>query len=964
MKTKELSLLLTLVRGFLPGTLIFVCYSFIVASLSAQEGGDNDQEEGATFELNPFTVTTTGDVGYLAQNSLSGSRLNTRLVDLAVPTTAFTQELIRDIGSTSVDELAEYMVSTRPDYPEGENLYWGDAARRFRIRGLPAFSNSINFFETNLRLDHYNTERVEQSRGPNSILFGLGSPGGVVNILTKRADTTLQFGSIEFRVHDQEGLRSVLDVNQPLIDKTWALRVAAVWDHEKSWRHHEYDNQERLYMTSRWQISPRTRLDVEWERGVVDKSRAFPRLVADGYTPWVDAGSHLSDTPAPDWAVQRLFGGNWFSFNTETGQMQNWKLTTVSSPNRVGGVNKYLSDFSILPKEVVIKFGPAFPQKTDYTRASAFFTHSFTPDLSIEIAANYQHKDHDHMAGRGYSLQVDTNETLPNGEPNPNAGRAFVEGFPGLSWAEDRAKNVRASAAYELDLGRLGNHKIAALYQKDWIWGKSGQMRPQILVNPPNTSQPSNGQNRILFRTYVDLDGPAKNITAGDWRRFDLSNIPNPDTGEIMQAEFINYIRGVSDNRFERDSAIGVLQSSFWEDRLVTVVGYRTDWQDSWLSPFGVRGEPFPPFDLGNFEAIQSDTPVDHRANNLTYSGLFRVVDWLALTYNRAENSALPDERAAVVGPDGNQRPPAPRGTTQDWGFKVNLGHRLSLHALYFETTAEKDTANVNANIERRYPIIWQALDDAGIPAPDGGSALEVPSLFNRYTFDSSSHGYEVELVANPTDNWRIFLNYSYMVLERTRIGLEGRAYLEKYRDYWTEDDRGRILTDGTGALAPQAMDGDDVVETVAEEIAAIDQEIHDFYVITDGEQPRGQNKHRFNLRTNYTFGSGMLDGFSVGGGLRYRSGAIIAYQVEDTGSGVVTDVQRGRENILVDLQLRYQGKSFELGGREIDWSVQLNVDNVLDETDILPLRAVDGEVVSYRFQPPRQFFLTTRFSF
>src|SRR5262245_9213876 len=76
-----------------------------------------DRKEEIPVVLNPFVVSTSEDVGYLAQNSVSGSRLNTNLGDLATPTTAFTQELLGDIAVTNVDDLAQYMVNTKTDYP-------------------------------------------------------------------------------------------------------------------------------------------------------------------------------------------------------------------------------------------------------------------------------------------------------------------------------------------------------------------------------------------------------------------------------------------------------------------------------------------------------------------------------------------------------------------------------------------------------------------------------------------------------------------------------------------------------------------------------------------------------------------------------------------------------------------------------------------------------------------------------
>ena len=230
-------------------------------------------------------------------------------------------------------------------------------------------------------------------------------------------------------------------------------------------------------------------------------------------------------------------------------------------------------------------------------------------------------------------------------------------------------------------------------------------------------------------------------------------------------------------------------------------------------------------------------------------------------------------------------------------------------------------------------------------------------------TVDSRATGYEFELIANPTKNWRLFMNYSSLDLARTNLGAEGRAYLAKYRDYWLQGTNGRIRTDGSGSLAPVANNGDAVIETVAEEIGAVDAEIQNFYVIADGEAPRGQNRRRINLRTNYSFDQPLLKGFSLGGGLRYRSPEVIAYEARATGSAITKRVIYGVSEFLVDFNVGYRGRA-RLGQRDVRWSAQLNVNNLLNETDIVPMRSVEGRIIDFRFQPPRDVFLTLRFEY
>src|SRR5687767_9713319 len=54
-------------------------------------------------ELAPFTVNSTTDVGYLAGNTLAGSRLNTPLKDTAASISVMTAEFLSDIGALDLN---------------------------------------------------------------------------------------------------------------------------------------------------------------------------------------------------------------------------------------------------------------------------------------------------------------------------------------------------------------------------------------------------------------------------------------------------------------------------------------------------------------------------------------------------------------------------------------------------------------------------------------------------------------------------------------------------------------------------------------------------------------------------------------------------------------------------------------------------------------------------------------------
>src|SRR5215204_6062123 len=57
----------------------------------------NPPSEDQAVELNPFVVSSTTDTGYLASNTLAGSRMNTELRNVASVVSVFTPEFMSDL---------------------------------------------------------------------------------------------------------------------------------------------------------------------------------------------------------------------------------------------------------------------------------------------------------------------------------------------------------------------------------------------------------------------------------------------------------------------------------------------------------------------------------------------------------------------------------------------------------------------------------------------------------------------------------------------------------------------------------------------------------------------------------------------------------------------------------------------------------------------------------------------------
>ncbi|MCG8524906.1 MAG: TonB-dependent receptor plug domain-containing protein [Opitutales bacterium] len=295
-------------RGFL--TLAYIAMASF--SLSAQ---DDDTEE-EIFELSPFTIETEQDDGYQATATLAGTRVRTDLRDLASSISVVTEQFLKDTAATSNESLLIYTTNTEVGGAGGNFSGVGTSGEEgnqllapstnTRIRGLSAADNTRNYFVTDIPWDSYNVDRVDLQRGPNSILFGVGSPAGIIN-----TGTIIPFfdneGEYEVRVDGEGSFRQSLDYNHSVIDDVFAVRIAALMDHEKFQQEPAFEDDERLYLS--FVFNPdwfgeevHTTIRGNFESGDIDANR--PRMLppVDAITPFFDPAGNNGRVWDPAWA--------------------------------------------------------------------------------------------------------------------------------------------------------------------------------------------------------------------------------------------------------------------------------------------------------------------------------------------------------------------------------------------------------------------------------------------------------------------------------------------------------------------------------------------------------------------------------------------------------------------------------------------------------------------------------------
>jgi len=1005
-------------------------------------------EEMRTITLSPFEVSVGQDSGYVGQDTLAGSRLRTNLRDIPAAISAITAEFISDIAAVNVEDVMEYAVGTRMEVedgraaPVGENVTAG--GQPIRIRGLAGGGRSINFFQWGIfapaEIDTYMVESAELSRGPNSILFGIGSPAGRFNVATKQARTDRPVYSLSHRIDSWSGQRWIVDANLPLVKDRLAVRAVGLRGRDGSWRAGGHNDQDRFFLAAKWQPDRKTSVRVEFEDARIDRFTSRPSFGIDLRSIWEASGRPIFDNFAASYVPGTPSTGAAGTPGNpirDTGptdvigtRERNANDFVIVSPSFAAAQNyrRFTTSDYISSPQLFNDFemGRANPKATpeanwvdakqNVRHGSLFITRELVPNLNLELAFNRMVSDLSSLnldSWGTYGVAVDTNRYLPNGQLKP-PGQLYHYDVSQEYRVNNQAVNqYRAALGYErtwrddlvrLRLAGLGERSEArwlnVIQNQNWLNGPSLTSGGAFAATPE--------ANRVHQRLYIaDLASiydpnfriPGPIVTNGSPVKYQ-----DPRTGAIrdIYPHFINRNQGnTSAAERENNALMAVAQVYLFTGRFVGTFGYREDEQKQWVgAAFRDPAAVAPNIGVWLPGDPRAATPSDFTGRTKTLGGVFHVTPWASVFYNTATSLGTPGtiyvapaDPAATVA----DLVTSPEGITQDYGVKLSLlNKRLFLTAAQFHTEAQSDFAFSGFGTYRNMAAsIWGALESSGgLNAADAAFAerqKEVVESMSGYLVNSESKGLEVEVVGRITDAWSLSVNYTKMESKRAAQAREFRAYLDHHKAFWKRHAGYAIGQDETipgVELAPSstnwrtpaeiAASGDFTVnsDSINETIADIEAAFFLNPYIFEGTRFIGDPKHSINLRTRYDVREGRLKGLSVGLGTRLRYGRVSgARTVYTFASGTdYTDAYNGRiiDNVSIvemtdqnvwDLHFTYK---IPLRKKRLDWRVQLNVNNVLDETELVVtnIHPVSLVPLHYRYQNPRQFILTNTVSF
>ena len=266
---------------------ILLLSTSVGALASAQEATNKNDGESRQE-----TVIVTGTTAFGATKS------QTPIVETARSLSVETDDMFIEKGALSLSQVLTYVAgvtaepygfSTRGDFPQSRGLE------------LPRYRDSIQelFGSYNsTRADVYTIEQVEVLKGPASVLYGQGSPGGIVNYVSKTPKETFG-GELQAEVGNYDRYEVAGDVTGPVAGTDGKLQYRLVGLYRDAGTQiDEVDEKTTVFMPSlSWLPTPDTKFTLIGLVQETDSDTAAQFIPIKGTLEPLDDGSYL------DWDV-------------------------------------------------------------------------------------------------------------------------------------------------------------------------------------------------------------------------------------------------------------------------------------------------------------------------------------------------------------------------------------------------------------------------------------------------------------------------------------------------------------------------------------------------------------------------------------------------------------------------------------------------------------------------------------
>lgn len=888
------------------------------AALLAQTASDSPPKatEGETVKLETFVVNTAKDNGYIAVDSLAGGRTNTPIKLTPSSISSLTRTFLDDLGIQNVREALRWTSNVVPEDPNAGKGFGGAAFHdwAFNYRGAGAGEQggpgpTRNYFSFYQNIDSYNVERFEILKGPNSIIFGLGTAGGQLSAYTKVPRLDKNFNKAGVIVDSNNSVRFELDINRRVTDSL-AIRINAVNDNNNGWRKNDTNKLKAADVALMYKLGEDTSLRVEGEFAKIQRT-LISSNIGDKLSGWdgTTASQTWGATPTGSARVEHIQNpgawGDWLNpfwvyipglgSKSLMGWNGGWASTT--SQTETWASLNYAPKAGWYPSQVKLPWHSTYASTAkipvlagrdwtygsgqsniDYKNLTAFLDHKIGKDVEISLSA-YRYSDS--QSAKDYEgtggAAIDINKQLPDGSTNPNYGKPFADFFLSKQTQSRSVTEGRALLTYHTE-PTVFNTTWKQLFTFETSTKTLKQSARQYLAQVGNGTTITNPadwvQNMIWGRIYLDNPNQVMNAPEVAPNGRAIAYLPKAD------GYWFDF-----DDTFKLDDFAFMSQSRLFDDALTVTAGFRRDSYSEHLRELR-RGPNL------------TDNVIDEskKADTLSAGAVYFLKSGLGFVGNLSKNVQPPHAGSQPL--LSGKRPDPERGKGYEFGLRYSSDDGKYYATLVRYSTKSAGKLNENPIALRN---IWQKYNNAiGKPTESGAGSI---AFSDTTALDLT--GYELELVANPTRNLRLQANYGIADAKIVDYYPGSRQYFAANSATWN------------GAVNNSALDAskrNDLRAAIADVQNALDQ-------AKPGAKNQGLVKNTASFFAKYSFTGDTLKGFSAGAGATY-SGKPYA--------GIFDGKEYNGDSVfLTNASFGYDTK---IAGYPVAFA--LNIDNVLDNHD------------------------------
>lgn len=203
-------------------------------------------------QIDSVTVIADKSSHYITEGKPSLNRSNLNIEDMAKSVQVYSEEFISDSQVQNIQDIIKMSSNT---------VYTGDTdgkSTNISMRGFSGVPILLDGLKITNQLAHpeiFNFDAVEIQKGPDSLQYGSSSPGGIVNLVTKKPIKKF-LGNMELEVNDNPSYSPRIDLGGSINEsETLYFRFVSAFKHDEGWTNSNTD-------TNRVFISPSLSYDI------------------------------------------------------------------------------------------------------------------------------------------------------------------------------------------------------------------------------------------------------------------------------------------------------------------------------------------------------------------------------------------------------------------------------------------------------------------------------------------------------------------------------------------------------------------------------------------------------------------------------------------------------------------------------------------------------------------------------